>query len=219
MKSQLFFTRLIKWTFCFYWPSFFQVVGNLKSSNRKLAFSWLQMSGLQTFQKFDKTALRCLLQYCVFNACILELSWSDTYFKNVLFLLQILTCQDQKSVSNQGNIFPRDIFKLKLSWGGRGPLLSFIFNLYSFISFLFFDFQSFLVHLSFKTLSLKTIFCRLVIDSFSATHPNITSFWRFGQNSIISPETPASDQTNTSPSSPLRKSLKRKSNKYLSPLL
>ena len=47
---------------------FFQVVGNLKSSNRKLAFSWLQMSGLQTFQKFDKTALRCLLQYCVMLA-------------------------------------------------------------------------------------------------------------------------------------------------------
>ena len=124
-----------------------------------------------------------------------------------------MTCQDQKSVSTQGNIFPRDIFKL--SWGGRGPLLSFIFNLYSFISFLFFDFQSFLVHLSFKTLSLKTIFCRLVIDSFSATHPNITSFWRFGQNSIISPETPASDQTYTPPPL-LRKSLKRKSNKCLS---
>ena len=68
MKSQLFFTRLIKWTFCYYWPSFFQGVGNLKSSNRKLAFSWLQMSGLQTFQKFDKTALRCLIQYCVMLA-------------------------------------------------------------------------------------------------------------------------------------------------------
>ena len=35
---------------------FFQVVGCLKSSNCKLAFSWLQMSGAQTFQKFDKTA-------------------------------------------------------------------------------------------------------------------------------------------------------------------
>ena len=88
MKSQLFFTILIKWTFCYYWPSFFQVVGNLKSSNRKLAFSWLQMSGLQTFQKFDKTALRCLLQYCVFNACILELSWSDTYFKMFYFFFK-----------------------------------------------------------------------------------------------------------------------------------
>ena len=61
-------TFSLNWLFCYYWTSFFQVVGNLKSSNRKLAFSWLQMSGLQTFQKFDKTALRCLLQHCLMLA-------------------------------------------------------------------------------------------------------------------------------------------------------
>ena len=76
--------KLITWTFCYYFyylPSFFQVVGNLKSSNRKLAFSWLQMSGLQTFQKFDKTALRCLLLYCIMLA-----------FLNKIEVILILKC-------------------------------------------------------------------------------------------------------------------------------